>query len=417
MEAREYVLGAVVAVREHPGRALASSLGVFWGAVALVLLLAWGSGFHEFARRELTRFGRGQVLLIPAVTSSGFPGQRKGVPVRISRSAVGAAEGDVGELVEALLPEHFSKERVLVEARGRWRRLHLVASDERYARYRNLSIEYGRPIDLSDVERDRPVAALGHDAAEDLFGSANAAVGEAIRVDGRPFRVVGVMRKKGQQNLDARRPDDRILLIPITSAEARLGYDEEALSRVLLVPWPGADSEAAVRAALEALGRRSRFHPDDQHAIRVVNMTKLLGSLDLFYAGFMVFVGLAGTVTLLVAALGIANYHLALMEERTVEYGVARAVGARRGTLVAQTLVESLFLSVGSSVFGLLVGIAICWMIGQLPLPEFFPRPSLSLSVSAVTILALSSAAGLAALLPGLRAGRLDVGSALRAGG
>ena len=84
---RESLSQALEALSDHPRRVVASSLGVFWGAAAIVLLMAGGAGFREYMKIELGSFGRGLVMMYPASTSSGFPGYRKGVRVEIEAIA------------------------------------------------------------------------------------------------------------------------------------------------------------------------------------------------------------------------------------------------------------------------------------------------------------------------------------------
>ena len=116
MDWRESLRQAYESVADHPRRVFASSMGVLWGAAAIVVLLGWGTGFREFMRVELGRFGEGFVMMFPATTSSGFPGHRKGIHVRISRDDAAAAERDAGDSVRALLACHNSRERLLVES-------------------------------------------------------------------------------------------------------------------------------------------------------------------------------------------------------------------------------------------------------------------------------------------------------------
>ena len=111
MELRESLRQALEALSDHPRRVVASSLGVFWGAAAIVLLMAGGAGFREYMKIELSSFGRGLVMMYPASTSSGFPGYRKGVRVEIARRDAVAAERENPELIEAILPEHTSEKR------------------------------------------------------------------------------------------------------------------------------------------------------------------------------------------------------------------------------------------------------------------------------------------------------------------
>jgi putative ABC transport system permease protein len=416
MDWRESLRQAYESVSDHPRRVFASSMGVLWGAAAIVVLLGWGTGFREFMRVELGRFGEGFVMLFPATTSSGFPGFRKGVHLRISRDDAAAAERDAGESVRALLACHNSRERLLVESDvGQIRRLDLSACDERFLALRKFEIEHGRGFDAAEAERGAAVAVLGPEAAEQLFGSPEAALGRTLRVSGKPFQVIGVPKRKGRQYFNTHRPDNRMLVIPAASAEERLGYDPQAANFFLLFPRRGRGADDAARAVLRAWGPRAGFHPDDADAIKRFSSYELLGLVDLFYAGFMIFIGVAGTVTLLIGGVGIANVHLATLAERTVEIGVAKAIGARNRVLVVQTIVESLLVSGSTAGLGALLGVALCWALGAFTDPSVFPRPILSAVGVAVTFAAVLAVALVAALLPALQVRRMDVSAALRA--
>ncbi len=415
MDWGEAVRQALESVAEHPRRVLASSMGVLWGAAAIVVMLGWGTGFRVFMRAELGRFGEGFVILGPATTSSGFPGFRKGVPVRISRDDAAAAERAAGETVRALLPCHNSSERFLTESpTGRVRRLDLAGCDERFLALRNFEIEYGRGIDRRDVERGAAVAVLGPEAAEQLFGSAEAAVGQVLRVGGKPFEIIGVPRSKGRQYFNTHRPDNRLLVVPITAAEERLGFDQKAVGFFLLYPRRGVTAEDAVAAVLGVWGPRAGFHREDGDAVKWFSSFEFLGLVDLFHAGFMIFIGLAGTVTLIIGGVGIANVHLASLAERTVEIGVAKAIGARNRTLMVQTALESLLISGTTAGLGVLLGLLACRALRTFTDPTTFPPPILSGIGVGVTFVAVLAVAVVAALLPALRVRSMDVAAALR---
>jgi len=413
---RDHLSEAIESVKSHPRRVVASALGVFWGTAAIIVMLAWGSGFREYMRDELQRYGKACVFLMPGVTSSGFRGYREGVHIRLSRRDVGATERLQHDYIEAIIPEHLSDDRVLAEAAGHVRRLDLTATDERFATFRNFTVAYGRVFERADLERRRAVAILGYEAADALFGTAGEAVGRSIRVEGHPFEVVGVAARKGRQYFNTHRPDNRLLIVPITTAEAELGFDERALSRINIYPRDGVDPRDALQRALLTLGPRVGFHPDDLDAVRWFDISQASKISELFYVGFMIFIGLAGTVTLLIGAVGIANYQLAMLAERTVEIAVARALGARARTIVLQTVIESLCVSGGAVLLGMLVGVGGCAALATLPPPGMFPAPIISPVAVAVTTGATLGVAIIAALVPAMRVRRIDVAVALRAG-
>ncbi|MCP4037562.1 MAG: hypothetical protein GY733_11540, partial [bacterium] len=378
---------AFEAMAEHPGRMLASSLGVFWGTAAVIVLLSWGAGFRVYMHDELGSFGQSFVMMYPAATSSGFPGFRKGQPVRVSRIDAAAVERNASRRIEAVLPQQMSHGRVLVEAGARVRRLDLTGVDHRWAGYRKFQIGHGRFFDRADVARRRFVAVLGHEAAIDLFGSPFAALGAIVRVEGRSLRVIGVAAMKGRQYMNTNRPDNRMLIIPITTAESSMGYDEEAVGNLLVFPRPGVGSEEAVAAVLGVLGPRAGFHAEDQDAFKWFDLAQFLDLIDLFHAGFSGFIGIAGLITLLIGAVGIANYHLAILAERTALVAVAKALGATDRWLVRQTVLESALVSGAATLGGVALGIGLCAALVRWT-PQALPRPILSGMVVAVAAVA-----------------------------
>lgn len=417
MELREHWLQACESLGANPRRALASALGVFWGAAAIVLMLAYGAGFQEFMRAELGRYGRPSIFVIPGVSSSGFPGVRAAVPIRATRDDAAVSERENSELVDAVVTEYWAPERILVERSGRVRRLDLNATDVRFPELRRFRLAAGRFFDASEAQRGRAVAVLGFEAARDLFDVPSSAVGKPLRIEGVSFEVIGVFdEKSGLQYVNTNRPDNRLVLVPQATAEARLGFRKDGARIFIVYPRAGADSKAALRAVIATLARRSGFHPDDVDALRRFDLSELLGFVDLLHVIFTGFIGVAGTVTLLVGGLGIANYQLALLAERSVEIGVARAIGARTSTLIAQVALESLLVAGGASLSGVGLGVGICAAFARLVPPGLLPVPTVSATAVAITAAALLGVALLAAIVPALQVRKLEVGLALRAG-
>lgn len=416
MELREQLRGAWDAVADQPRRAIASALGVYWGAAAIVVLLSVSSGFREFMHAEMGGYGRPMLFVIPGVTSSGFPGHRAGVRIELARSDLAFAEQRSAEHLLAILPEHRrgSDEKALVEARGRRRRFDVSGVDERFAEHRRFALEKGRFFDAAEVARSRAVAVLGYDAAGKLFGRAEDGVGRTIRVNGVAFQVVGIAAKKGRQYFNTNRKDNELVLVPISTAEARLGYRERSVAFASLILRPGADGDAALREVLGALGPRAGFHPDDTDAVRHFDLSRVLGLIDLLHVGFGFFIAFAGTMTLAVGGVGIANAHLASLTERTAELALARALGARSRVLVQAAVLESLIVSGITAAAGVATGVGACWILAWL-LAGTGLAPILSLATVAIAGFALAGVSVVAALLPALRVRSTDVSAALRA--
>jgi len=415
MDLVESLRQAAESIGDHPRRVIASAMGVFWGAAAVILMLSFGAGFTEFFQTEFGKFGRASLFVIPGISSSGFPGYRPGVPVTFDREDALAVERATSEHVLAVLGEHTPRERVLVESAGRVRRLDLTASDERFSYYRKFGLAHGRFFSAGDVERHRAVAVLGYEAAEDLFGQAEDALGRTLRVDGQPFELIGVFAlKEGRQYMNTNRPDNRLLVVPLTAAQSRLGLDRERLDWATVYVRPGVDSQVALREVTAALAGRVGFHPEDKDALRHFDIAAILGSIDLMNVGMTLFIGIAGTVTLLVGGIGIANFHLATLAERSVEVGVAKALGARNRALVAQSVLESVLVSGAAGLLGVGLGVGLTQLAGAVIPPELFPAPEVSPVAAGIAVGALVVVTAVAALVPARRVQRMDISIALR---
>ena len=151
-------------------------------------------------------------------------------------------------------------------------------------------------------------------------------MGSTLRINGEAFELIGIFDEKSRrQYVNTNRPDNQLLVVPTTAADARLGFEEDQISVLMVYPRAGVEAERVFKVVVASLGKRRGFHAEDTDAVRHFDMTQTTRLLDLMHAAFTLFIGLAGTVTLLVGGVGIANYHLALLAEREVEIGVASA--------------------------------------------------------------------------------------------
>lgn len=413
MEARELCRHAIESLLESRSRALVTWLAVFWASAGTVFLVACGLGFRDYMLAQLREYGRGSLNVTGGVTSSGYPGYPVGRKVRISRSAAARAEAEAAG-IEAILPVHLREEGYSLLTAGRRQRWYqLDGVDERYLWYRNFRVREGRELTAADVAQSRRVAVLGHDVAVELFGSAEAATGARIAIDGHAFQVIGVCDGKPRQYVNPGRPDNRLVLVPISAAEDALGFDPEDVERLLVYPRL-ADGRSAMERVLGVLGPEAGFHPDDLDAISWQDTRRLSRAVDLISAGFIGFVALAGSVTLLVAGVGVALFQLSTLASRVREIGILKAIGARNRTLVAQSVAESLLLTGSGVVLGTVFAVAGTEALAVLARARSLPEPRVSLALGIAVGVALVAVGCAAALLPALRVRRMEPSAALR---
>ncbi|HEX7119764.1 MAG TPA: ABC transporter permease [Longimicrobiales bacterium] len=384
-------------------------LGITWGTVAVVVLLAFGSGLEEQMKTQARGMGDGIVIVFGGRTTKAFRGFGEGRPIRLRESDVGLLAREIPE-IRAISPEY-----------GRWEparlgtavtNVYVTGIAPVYGEMRNVIPEPGgRFIDRLDVDHRRRVAVLGDEVKRTLFGDADA-VGKEFFIGDTPFLVVGVMQKKRQGSSYQTRDQNRVF-IPASTHAALFGA--RTLSNIVYKPTTPALAPAVRERVYEVLGRRYTFDPTDHDAVAIWDTTEMMKMFDYIFLGFNLFLAIVGSFTLTVGGIGVANIMYIVVRERTREIGIKRSIGAKRRDILFQFLFEASLVVAAGAVLGFLVSFALVELIGMLPIQEFVGRATISPLVITVTLSLLGVIAALAGLFPARRAANLDVVECLRA--
>ncbi|MEJ5226007.1 MAG: FtsX-like permease family protein, partial [Anaerolineales bacterium] len=248
------------------------------------------------------------------------------------------------------------------------------------------------------------VALIGPDTAEKLFGRREGLVGETIRIEGQPFRIVGVLETKGGGAFGSQ---DEIVMIPMTTAQTRV--IRRSTDRVDIIFVQAASAETTKQAAEEVaqilrIRHRTEVGKDDF----IKTASTITGVLTVFLGGI-------AAISLLVGGIGIMNIMLVSVAERTREIGLRKALGARKRDILIQFLTESSLLSMIGGLIGIFLGWLIGVIVGQVAAANGTPfSPSISLDAVLLATL-FSTAVGLFfGIYPANRAASLQPVEALR---
>jgi putative ABC transport system permease protein len=280
-------------------------------------------------------------------------------------------------------------------------------------------METGRWIEPQDENQKRRVAVLGAKVAEKLFGEVPPE-GEEITINGLRFTVVGVLKTK-TQIANYNTPDNDCAFIPFETGS--LFRDLKYPDDIVWMPANPLFREQAVRQVTETLARLHNFSPNDDHAIRTYIFNQYMKLVDTMGIALRLLLGFVGTLTLAIGGVGLANIMLVSVTQRTREIGILKSIGATQRAILSQFLLEAVAIVTVGGVLGVVVGWAITWFLGGLPLlgPLFHTtngEGDVQLGISTfavVTSTALLEAVGLiAGLLPAIKAARLDPIESLR---
>ena len=384
-------------------------LGVTWGTVAVVVLLAFGVGFENQTRKRSIALGDGIVIMFGGRTTKAFAGFPDGRPIRYVEDDAALLAREIPDIAQ-ISPE-YSERNTPVRRGSEIVRPNITGIYPVYGDMRNIiPAAGGRFINQLDMKQRRRVVVLGDGVKQSLFGDEDA-IGQDVFIGITPFTVIGVMVPKNQNSSYNSRDTDR-MFIPAPTHQAVFG--NRYVSNIVYKTTTPFVHEAVEERVYQVLGRKYRFDPSDEDALMIWDTAEMMKFLGAFFLGFKIFMAIVGSFTLTVGGIGVANIMYIVVRERTREIGIKRSVGARRRDILFQFFAET-FLIVGvGAVLGFLISWRLDAVVGAIGAEQFLGRPTISGHVAVVTVALLAVIAFMAGLFPARRAANLDPVEAVR---
>ena len=384
-------------------------LGIAWGTIAVVVLLAFGVGLERQTRKRFHGLGDRIVILFGGRTTISFEGFPEGRYIQLREDDGTLLERQIPEIV-SLSPE-YSNRRTPVRRGTKSANPNITGVYPVYGDMRNIIADTGgRFLNRRDLDERRRVAVLGDELATLLFGTTNP-VGGQIFLGQTPFTVVGVMRPKSQNSSYNGRDKDRVF-VPATTFVALFG-DRWVNNFVYRLTGPEVAKDVE-RRVYQTLGRRYTFDPKDKDALQVWDTSYWEQQFSYLFLAFNVFFAIVGSFTLTVGGIGVANIMYIVVKERTREIGLKRSVGATRRAILVQFFSESLMVVGVGAVLGFVGSWGIVRLLSLVPMQDFVGTPTISPVVILVTLVLLAGIGILAGFFPARRAAALDPVECLR---
>ncbi len=393
------------ALARNKMRSALTMLGIVIGVAAVIAMVSIGQGAQASVQAQIASVGTN--LLFVGAGSQNVGGVRSGTGATNSNTlTVEDIEAIRREIpTVAMASPTVNARSQLVFGNQNWN-TQVQGVNEQFPQIKKWQVQTGEFFTEADVRTAARVVVLGQTVAESLFPGMDP-IGQMVRVRELPFRVIGVMVKKGQDA--GGRDQDDIAFAPFTAIQKKLLAITHVQFSYVSAISPGA-TYTAQEQITDLLRQRHRLAPNQENDFFVRNLTDVAEAADETNRIMTLLLSSIAGVSLLVGGIGIMNIMLVSVTERTREIGIRMAIGARSSAVRTQFLIESIVLSLTGGAIGILLGITI-----SLVIPAMLGWPTLISFIAILGSVIFSAAVGIFfGYYPARKAAGLDPIDALR---
>ena len=360
MRIRNLLLVAYRSLSRNMLRTFLTMLGIIIGVASVIAMLAIGEGSKQNIQASISSMGTNSIMIMPGSISQGGVHLEAGSQQNLTREDAEAI-GLKCDAVMYVSPIVQSGAQVITGSQN-WRTSVMGVFPDYFAS-RNLIIQDGNLFTLSDDKAAAKVCIVGLTVVTNLFGENANPVGQTIRINRIPFKIIGVMERKGQNTFG--QDQDDIVIAPFATVQKRMLSTKNV--RMIMI---SAKSEELIDEAKEQIAQLIRIRhkvskeEEDDFMIRTQSdLSNIFGSISKVLT---ILLASIASISLLVGGIGIMNIMLVSVTERTREIGIRLAVGAKSKDVLVQFMIESIFISFLGGFVGIGLGISVSMLVANL---------------------------------------------------
>ncbi len=340
-------------------RTFLTMLGIIIGVASVIAMLGIGEGSKENIQASISSLGTNTVMVTPGTISQGGVRLEAGSSQSLKREDAEA----ISERCENVMfvSPVVQKGSQIISGSQNWRTMVMGVFND-YFSIRNLNIQIGIGFSESDDRSAAKVCVVGQTVVLNLFGENVDPVGQVIRINRIPFKIIGMLEKKGQNAFG--QDQDDVIVAPFSTVQKRM-LSTTNVNMIISSAKSEDLIENAKNEITELIRQRHKLTPDQDNDFTVrtqSDISNIFGSVSKVMT--ILLASIAG-ISLIVGGIGIMNIMLVSVTERTREIGIRLAVGARSRDVLIQFMIESVFISFMGGLIGIALGILVLELIAR----------------------------------------------------
>ncbi|MBO5268040.1 MAG: ABC transporter permease [Muribaculaceae bacterium] len=399
----------VATLSRNKTRTFLTAFGIFWGTAMLAMLWGGVHGFEGIMRRNFAGFATNTGAVFSGVRGMNYKGFNKGSWWTLTEQDV----ADIRRLAPYMqYSSEVNRKYVSASYNDKSKSANALGVDADFSRIQVPVIYEGRFINDTDVRSSAKVTVIGKNLSNELFGG-ESPIGRYVSLNGIYFKVVGVAGQKGEASIMSRVDDSFVL----PSATMRVAFNRGTMVEGLIYTAPDghkpSDNEKAIRRIISAA---HYIHPDDERAVNFMDVSEMFEMIDTMFLGLSILALFIGASSLMAGVIGVGNIMWIIVKERTHEFGIRRAIGAKPADITVQVLSESVLLTIVAGIAGVCFASLVLGLVDKGTMSPTLGAAGFQLPFStAATIVAVFFVLGsLAGTLPAVEAMRIRPIEAIR---
>jgi len=366
---------AISAIRRNSLRSFLTMLGIVIGVAAVIAMLAIGQGSNASIRSTISSMGTNLINVMPASLNRGGVSQGRETSQTLVVADVEYLKNNASS-ISAISPEVNSGGQVVFGSNN-WPTT-VYSGNEDYSYIKKFDVATGRIFTSQEIKSAEKVCLVGQTVIDNIFGDEIDPIGQTIRFNKIPFKVIGTLKEKGNNTFG--QDQDDMILTPYTTVMKRI--TRQTYLRAIVMSAVSEDQIDETSAVIEDLLRIShRLKDSEENDFEIRTQQELISNFSSISEMMLVLLGSISAISLLVGGIGIMNIMYVSVTERTREIGLRLAIGGKAKDILRQFLFEAIIISIIGGIIGVGLGILASTLIESiLSWPTLITADSIALS-------------------------------------